>query len=73
MIKDGVCSGVWSEQIVKLMAEVRPEVTFVPFVETWDAVGEYLVDKFYVHIGVRREQMKSLKLSNYGLLAEGIV
>lgn len=70
LLRDGSCSGVWSESIVTEMARVRPTVQFNELAESFGEVGYNKDGRMVINPDFPRS--RSLKLSNYQYLTGGI-
>lgn len=72
LMRNGECSGVWSNKIVDELASARPDATFV---ELSDSFGNVVYNKdgrMVITPEYPRTRITSLKLSNYRSLASGI-
>ncbi|KAH7313499.1 hypothetical protein B0I35DRAFT_451998 [Stachybotrys elegans] len=72
LMRDGKCSGVWSEAIVREMARVRPENSFAELSETFGDVVYNKEGRMVIAPEYPRTKITSLKLSNYRSLATRI-
>jgi hypothetical protein len=71
ILRNGVCSGVWSDRILTEMAQARPSTSFMELSESFDVV--YNKDgRMVIAPEHPRSRITSLKLSNYRSLAAGI-
>ncbi|KFA60849.1 hypothetical protein S40285_06197 [Stachybotrys chlorohalonatus IBT 40285] len=72
LMRDGKCSGVWSETIVDEMARVRPGNTFNELNESFGDVVYNKEGRMVITPEYPRTRVTSLKLSNYRSLAARI-
>ncbi|KAI0473586.1 hypothetical protein GGR56DRAFT_676071 [Xylariaceae sp. FL0804] len=72
MIKDGWCSGVWSDQIIAEINSVRPDIKFEDMVESFGEVGYNKEGRLVISPDFPKSRVLSLKLANYAMLAGGI-
>ncbi|KAH9903794.1 hypothetical protein F4778DRAFT_99902 [Xylariomycetidae sp. FL2044] len=72
MIRDGWCSGVWSDQIVAEINRVRPDIRFEDLVESFGEVGYNKEGRLVISPDFPKSRVLSLKLANYAMLAGGI-
>ena len=72
MIRDGLCTGVWSPKIVKELNTVRPDIQFVELSDSFGEVGFNKEGRIYINPEYPRTKVQSLKLSNYAYLSGAI-
>ncbi|OTB17201.1 hypothetical protein K445DRAFT_310575 [Daldinia sp. EC12] len=72
MIKDGWCSGVWSEDILAEINRVRPDIRFEEMVDSFGEVGYNKEGRLVINPDFPKSRVLSLKLSNYAMLSGGI-
>ncbi|KAI0000726.1 hypothetical protein F4779DRAFT_631156 [Xylariaceae sp. FL0662B] len=72
MIKDGWCSGVWSDEIVTEINRVRPDIRFEEMVESFGEVGYSKEGRLVISPDFPKSRVLSLKLANYAMLSGGI-
>ncbi|KAI1077606.1 hypothetical protein F5B20DRAFT_572102 [Whalleya microplaca] len=72
MIKDGWCSGVWSDEIVTEINRVRPDIRFEEMVESFGDIGYNKDGRLVISPDFPKSRVLSLKLSNYAMLSGGI-
>jgi len=72
VVRDGWCSGVWSDQIVAEINRVRPDIRFEELVESFGEVGYSKEGRLVISPDFPKSRVLSLKLSNYAMLAGGI-
>ncbi|KAI0105785.1 hypothetical protein F4814DRAFT_452163 [Daldinia grandis] len=72
MIKDGWCSGVWSEDIVAEINRVRPDIRFEEMVDSFGEVGYNKDGRLVINPDFPKSRVLSLKLANYAMLSGGI-
>lgn len=72
VIKDGWCSGVWSDEIVAELGRVRPDVRFESMEESFGEVGYNKENRLVISPDFPKSRVLSLKLANYALLSGGI-
>ncbi|KXJ91302.1 hypothetical protein Micbo1qcDRAFT_204562 [Microdochium bolleyi] len=72
VVRDGWCSGVWSDQIVAEINRVRPDIRFEEMVESFGEVGYNKEGRLVISPDFPKSRVLSLKLSNYAMLAGGI-
>ncbi|KAH8196272.1 hypothetical protein TruAng_009553 [Truncatella angustata] len=72
VIKDGWCSGVWSDEIVAELSRVRPDVRFESMAESFGEVGYNKENRLVISPDFPKSRVLSLKLANYALLSGGI-
>lgn len=65
LLRQGKCSGVWSEQIIDEMVRVRPDVVFPELSDSFGNVGFNKEGRMTITPEHPRRQITSLKLSNY--------
>ena len=72
VIRDGWCSGVWSDMIVAEINRVRPDIRFEDMVESFGEVGYNKDGRLVIDPDYPKPRVLSLKLSNYAMLPGGI-
>ncbi|KAI1138296.1 hypothetical protein F5Y05DRAFT_404464 [Hypoxylon sp. FL0543] len=72
MIRDGWCSGVWSEEIVAEINRVRPDIRFEEMAESFGEVGYSKEGRLIINSDFSKSRVLSLKLANYAMLSGGI-
>ncbi|KAI5921074.1 hypothetical protein F4810DRAFT_702542 [Camillea tinctor] len=72
MIRDGWCSGVWSDEIVAEINRVRPDIHFEEMVESFGEVGYNKEGRLVISPDFPKSRVLSLKLANYAMLSGGI-
>ncbi len=72
MLRDGWCSGVWSDDIVSELSRVRPDARFEELSESFGEVGYNKDGRMVISPEYPRSRVLSLKLSNYAYLSGGI-
>jgi hypothetical protein len=72
VIKDGWCSGVWSDNIVAELNRVRSDTRFESMAESFGEVGFNKEGRLVISPDFPKSRVLSLKLSNYALLSGGI-
>ncbi|KAI1465300.1 uncharacterized protein F4812DRAFT_117023 [Daldinia caldariorum] len=72
MIRDGWCSGVWSEEIVTEINCVRPDIRFEDMVDSFGEVGYNKEGRLVINPDFPKSRVLSLKLANYAMLSGGI-
>ncbi|KAF3013492.1 hypothetical protein E8E14_005475 [Neopestalotiopsis sp. 37M] len=72
VIKDGWCSGVWSDQIIAELNRVRPDARFESMAESFGEVGYNKENRLVISPDFPKSRVLSLKLANYALLTGGI-
>ncbi|KAI1806323.1 hypothetical protein F4811DRAFT_560569 [Daldinia bambusicola] len=72
MIRDGWCSGVWSEEIVAEINRVRPDIRFEDMVDSFGEVGYNKEGRLVINPDFPKSRVLSLKLANYAMLSGGI-
>lgn len=72
MLRDGWCSGVWSDTIVTELNKARPSARFEELAESFGEVGFNKDGRMVISPEFPRSRALSLKLSNYAYLAGGI-
>ncbi|KAI1099680.1 hypothetical protein F4804DRAFT_345309 [Jackrogersella minutella] len=72
MIRDGWCSGVWSDEIVAEINRVRPDIRFEEMVESFGEVGYNKEGRLVINPDFPKSRVLSLKLANYAMLSSGI-
>ncbi|KAJ0107991.1 hypothetical protein J7T55_008127 [Diaporthe amygdali] len=72
ILRDGWCSGVWSDAIVAELNRTRPDAQFEDLAESFGEVGINKDGRMVISPEFPRSRVLSLKLSNYAYLAGGI-
>ncbi|KAI1772590.1 hypothetical protein F4818DRAFT_443975 [Hypoxylon cercidicola] len=72
MIRDGWCSGVWSDEIVAEINRVRPDLRFEEMVEGFGDVGYNKEGRLVISPDFPKSRVLSLKLANYAMLSGGV-
>lgn len=72
LVRDGWCSGVWSEQILEEIHRVRPNIRFKEIVDSFGEVGYNKEGRLIISPDFPKSRVLSLKLANYAMLAGGI-
>lgn len=72
VLRDGWCSGVWSDAIVAELNRTRPDAQFEDLAESFGEVGINKDGRMVISPEFPRSRVLSLKLSNYAYLAGGI-
>ncbi len=72
IIRDGWCSGVWSDMIVAEINRVRPDIRFEEMVESFGEVGYNKDGRLVISPDFPKSRVLSLKLANYAMLSGGI-
>ncbi|KAI1852119.1 hypothetical protein JX265_013090 [Neoarthrinium moseri] len=72
LIKDGWCSGVWSDDIVAELNRVRPDARFEAMAESFGEVGYNKENRLVISPDFPKSRVLSLKLANYAMLSGGI-
>ncbi|KAK3940018.1 hypothetical protein QBC46DRAFT_137402 [Diplogelasinospora grovesii] len=72
LLRDGWCSGVWSDAIVSELNRVRPNARFEDLAESFGEVGHGKDGRMTISPEFPKSRVLSLKLSNYALLSNGI-
>ncbi|KAM7191909.1 hypothetical protein V8F33_008633 [Rhypophila sp. PSN 637] len=72
LLRDGWCSGVWSDAIVTELNRVRPTAQFEDLSESFGEVGYNKDGRMTISPDFPKSKALSLKLSNYALLSGGI-
>ncbi|KAH8682525.1 hypothetical protein BX600DRAFT_430399 [Xylariales sp. PMI_506] len=72
IIKDGWCSGVWSDDIVAELNRVRPDARFEAMAESFGEVGYNKENRLVISPDFPKSRVLSLKLANYAMLSGGI-
>ncbi|RYP06533.1 hypothetical protein DL765_009454 [Monosporascus sp. GIB2] len=72
MIRDGWCSGVWSDDIIAEINRVRPDIRFEELVESFGEVGYNKEGRLVISPDFPKSRVLSLKLANYAMLSGGI-
>lgn len=72
LMRNGVCSGVWSDRILAEMGRVRPEAVFAELSESFGNIVYNKDGRMVITPEPPKTKIMSLKLSNYRSLATGI-
>lgn len=72
ILRDGWCSGVWSDAIVRALKEARPDARFEDLAESFGEVGINKDGRMVISPEFPKSRVLSLKLSNYAYLAGGV-
>ncbi|CAN8100840.1 unnamed protein product [Discula destructiva] len=72
ILRDGWCSGVWSDSIVRALAQARPDARFEDLAESFGEVGINKDGRMVISPEFPKSRVLSLKLSNYAYLAGGV-
>jgi len=72
VLKDGYCSGVWSDKILAELNSVRPDVRWMELSESFGDICLNKDGRMVISPEYPRSRVLSLKLSNYTLLSGGI-
>ncbi|KAI0108887.1 hypothetical protein GGR51DRAFT_558675 [Nemania sp. FL0031] len=72
LVRDGWCSGVWSDQILGEIHRVRPNIRFKEIVDSFGEVGYNKEGRLIISPDFPKSRVLSLKLANYAMLAGGI-
>ncbi|KAF5021242.1 hypothetical protein F66182_6732 [Fusarium sp. NRRL 66182] len=72
IMRNGACSGVWSERILTEMGRVRPDITFTELSESFGNIVYNKDGRMVITPEPPKTKITSLKLSNYRSLATGI-
>ncbi|KAI1823196.1 hypothetical protein F4861DRAFT_511154 [Xylaria intraflava] len=72
LVRDGWCSGVWSEQILEEIHRVRPNIRFKEIVDSFGEVGYNKEGRLIISPDFPKSRVLSLKLANYAMLSGGI-
>ncbi|KAF5658491.1 hypothetical protein FHETE_9848 [Fusarium heterosporum] len=72
IMRNGACSGVWSERILAEMGRVRPDVNFPELSESFGNIVYNKDGRMVITPEPPKTKITSLKLSNYRSLAVGI-
>ncbi|KAI3324868.1 hypothetical protein HD806DRAFT_521888 [Xylariaceae sp. AK1471] len=72
LVRDGWCSGVWSEQILEEIHQVRPNIRFEEMVDSFGEVGYNKEGRLIISPDFPKSRVLSLKLANYAMLSGGI-
>ncbi|KAL2018730.1 hypothetical protein VTK56DRAFT_436 [Thermocarpiscus australiensis] len=73
LLRDGWCSGVWSDAIIAELNRARPEARFEELAESFCEVGYNKDGRMTISPDFPKARALSLKLSNYALLSGGIL
>ncbi|KAK2017127.1 hypothetical protein LZ32DRAFT_577117 [Colletotrichum eremochloae] len=72
VLRDGWCSGVWSDNILTELNRVRPNAKFEQLSESFGEVGYNKDGRMIISPDYPRSRVLSLKLANYALLAGSV-
>ncbi|KAJ4393877.1 hypothetical protein N0V93_003093 [Gnomoniopsis smithogilvyi] len=72
ILRDGWCSGVWSDSIVRALNTTRPDARFEDLAESFGEVGINKDGRMVISPEFPKSRVLSLKLSNYAYLAGGV-
>ncbi|KAL3590434.1 hypothetical protein FPOAC2_12625 [Fusarium poae] len=72
IMRNGACSGVWSERILAEMGRVRPDVHFTELSESFGNIVYNKDGRMVITPEPPKTKITSLKLANYRSLATGI-
>ncbi|EOO02359.1 hypothetical protein UCRPA7_2118 [Phaeoacremonium minimum UCRPA7] len=72
LLRDGWCSGVWSDAIVAELNRVRPQARFEELSESFGEFGLNKDGRMVISPEFPRSRVLSLKLSNYQYLTGGV-
>ncbi|KPM45943.1 hypothetical protein AK830_g633 [Neonectria ditissima] len=72
LMRNGECSGVWSDRILTEMARVRPNTSFTELSESFGSIVYGKEGRMIITPEYPRTRITSLKLANYRSLAAGI-
>lgn len=72
IIRDGWCSGVWSDDIIAELNRVRPDARFEAMAESFGEVGYNKEGRLVISPDFPKSRVLSLKLANYAMLSTGI-
>ncbi|KAF3762139.1 hypothetical protein M406DRAFT_347380 [Cryphonectria parasitica EP155] len=72
ILRDGWCSGVWSDAIIRELNRARPDARFEDLAESFGEVGINKDGRMVISPEFPKSRVLSLKLSNYAYLAGGI-
>lgn len=72
LLRDGWCSGVWSDAIVAELARVRPDARFEELSESFGSMTYNKDGRMVISPEFPRTRVLSLKLANYAFLSGGI-
>ncbi|KAK1455732.1 hypothetical protein CMEL01_04492 [Colletotrichum melonis] len=72
VLRDGWCSGVWSDNILAELNRVRPNAKFEQLSESFGEVGFNKDGRMIISPDYPRSRVLSLKLANYALLAGSV-
>jgi hypothetical protein len=72
LLRDGWCSGVWSDEIVAELNRVRPSARFESLADSFGEVGYNKDGRMTISPDFPKSRALSLKISNYALLSGGI-
>ena len=71
-MRDGWCSGVWSDSIIAELNRVRPSARFEELADSFGVLGVTKDGRVTISPDFPKSRALSLKLSNYALLHNGI-
>ncbi|KAK3367501.1 hypothetical protein B0H63DRAFT_83018 [Podospora didyma] len=72
ILRNGWCSGVWSDAIISELNRVRPTTRFEDLAESFGEIGYNKDGRMTISPDFPKSKALSLKLSNYALLSGGI-
>lgn len=72
LLRNGWCSGVWSDEIVAALNHVRPAVRFEELAESFGGISYNKDGRVTINHEFSKSRVLSLKLSNYAILSGGI-
>ncbi|KAK0713889.1 hypothetical protein B0T26DRAFT_742391 [Lasiosphaeria miniovina] len=72
LLREGWCSGVWSDAIITELNRVRPTTRFEELSESFGEIGYNKEGRMTISPDFPKSKALSLKLSNYALLSGGI-
>ncbi|KAK0724716.1 hypothetical protein B0H67DRAFT_482343 [Lasiosphaeris hirsuta] len=72
LMRDGWCSGVWSDSIISELNRVRPTARFEDLAESFGSLGLTKDGRMTISPDFPKSRALSLKISNYALLSGGI-
>ncbi len=68
VLRDGVCSGVWSDNLVAELNKTRPQARWAELSDTFGGICVAKDGRMVVGPEYPRSRVVSLKLANYALL-----
>jgi hypothetical protein len=71
-IRDGWCSGVWSDEIIAEINRVRPDLRFNDVLDSFGEVSITKEGRVVISPDFPKSRVLSLKLANYSMLSGGI-